>query len=278
MRGTGSKRLMLEETIMESFSSLDGEEEEETMPQRPILASELSKRLSLSTADIMAKKDSLTSILEAIAGRFPSVGYCQGIDRVVVHVMRASRTAISIASLSPEERSNRLEINATKEVECFAFLEALFEALSLSDVYARDGVTGLRMRMWQLARLFEFHCPELFKTLEDEGMSLDVFCIGWVQTLFLYIEAMPAHTIDRIWDIMIYESSWVIIFQVSVALVKLSSDALKNQELDEIVMYFNNFPNPAILEPDVLLVEASRINVNEDILERLKREYENTNV
>jgi hypothetical protein len=268
---------MLEDTIMESFSSVDGEEEEESMPQRPILASELSKRLSLSEMDIMSKKESLTHILEAIAGRFPSVGYCQGIDRVVVHVMRASRTAVSISSLTSVERINRLEINAKKEVECFAFLEALFEALSLTDVYARDGVAGLRMRMWQLARLFEYHCPELFKTLEDEGMSLDVFCIGWVQTLFLYIEAMPAHTIDRIWDIMIFESSWIIIFQVSVALVKLSSDVLKGQELDEIVMYFNNFPNPSILEPEVLLVEASKINLNEEILERLSRAYENTN-
>lgn len=201
----------------------------------------------------------------------------QGIDRVVVHVMRASRTAVSMGSLTLEERTNVLSMNVAKEVDCFAFLEALFESLSLTDVYARDGVTGLRMRMWQLARLFEYHCPDLYNTLEDEGMSLDVFCIGWVQTLFLYIEAMPAHTIDRIWDIMIFESSWVIIFQVSVALVKLSSDVLKGQELDEIVMYFNNFPNPSILEPDVLLVEASKINLTEDILDQLRGEYENMN-
>lgn len=191
--------------------------------------------------------------------------------------MRASRTAVSVASLTPEERTNALTINIAKEVDCFAFLESLFESLSLTDVYARDGVTGLRMRMWQLARLYEFHCPELYNTLEKEGMSLDVFCIGWVQTLFLYIEAMPAHTIDRIWDIMIFESSWVIIFQVSVALVKLSSEVLKDQELDEIVMYFNNFPNPSILEPEVLLVEASKIHLTEAILDQLKGEYENMN-
>ena len=185
--------------------------------------------------------------------------------------MRASRTAVSLGSLTLEERTNSLSINEAKEVDCFAFLEALFEALSLTDVYARD------MRMWQLARLFEYHCPDLYHTLEEEGMSLDVFCIGWVQTLFLYIEAMPAHTIDRIWDIMIFESSWVIIFQVSVALVKLSSNVLKGQELDEIVMYFNNFPNPSILEPDVLLVEASKINLTEAILDQLRGEYENMN-
>lgn len=253
--------------------SIEDNEEEESLPHRPILASELSKRLSLLDTDITTKKESLTCILEAIAGRFPTVGYCQGLDRVVVHAMRASRTAVSVASLSAEEQC--ADNNKEKEVQCFSFLETLFEELSLTDVYARDGVTGLRMRMWQLARLFEYHCPELFKKLDAEGMSLDVFCIGWVQTLFLYIEAMPAHTIDRIWDIMIYEKSWVIIFQVSVALVKLSSETLKDQELDEIVMYFNNFPDPSILEPDVLLVEASKIYLNETILDQLRGEYEN---
>ena len=194
-----------------------------------------------------------------------------------MHVMRASRTAVSLASLSCDERGNRTTINRAKEVECFAFLTSLFESLSLTDVYARDGVSGLRMRMWQLARLFEYHCPELYKTLENEGMALDVFCIGWVQTLFLYIEAMPAHTIDRIWDIMIFEASWVIIFQVSVALVKLSYDSLKGMELDEIVLYFNNFPDASILEPEKLIVAASQINLNEDILDKLKHVYENMN-
>lgn len=67
----------MEDRIMESFVSVDGDEEEESLPQRPILASELSKRTSLLDTDISSKKESLTSILEALAGRFPSVGYCQ---------------------------------------------------------------------------------------------------------------------------------------------------------------------------------------------------------
>lgn len=272
MRGSHGASFSMED-VTEAFSSDDEDEES----QRPILASELSIHKNLMDSDIVTKKECLTNILQSLAGRFPSVGYCQGIDRVVVHVMRASRTAVSLASLTQEERSHRKTVNLSKEVECFSFLESFFETLQLPDVYSRDGVSGLRLRMWQLARLFEYHCPSLYKVLESEGMTLDVFCIGWVQTLFLYIEAMPAKTIDRIWDILIFEASWVIIFQVSVALVKMSSKSLIDSDLDEIVLYLNNFPDPSILEPEILLAEASKIHLTEEILERLKSEYNTIN-
>lgn len=77
-KGTNDrKKFSMEDRIMESFISEEGEEEDESLPQRPILVSELSQRTSLLDTDILSKKESLTSILEAIAGRFPSVGYCQ---------------------------------------------------------------------------------------------------------------------------------------------------------------------------------------------------------
>ena len=67
----------LENRIVESFNSDDEGEEDENLPRRPIIPSELSQRNSLLDTDVSIKKESLTSILEALAGRFPSVGYCQ---------------------------------------------------------------------------------------------------------------------------------------------------------------------------------------------------------
>jgi hypothetical protein len=121
-----------------------------------------------------------------------------------------------------------------------------------------------------MSRLLEVYCPELQQSLQDDGLSLEIFTIGWIQTLFLCVEAMPAETIDRIWDILITESSWVIIFQVAIAVVRLSTASLRGKALEAILEYFNLFPESEILEADLLLSEACRVNVTEEKLQHLQ--------
>lgn len=124
-----------------------------------------------------------------------------------------------------------------------------------------------------MTRLLEIYCPELQQSLQNEGLSLEIFTIGWIQTLFLYVEAMPAETIDRIWDIFILESSWVIIFQVAIAIIRLSTSSLIGKSLEVILEYFNIFPDSEILEADLLLSEACRIHVTEEKLQHLQDIY-----
>jgi len=228
---------------------------------------------ALTEADILRKKESLTSILRAFSTRFESVGYCQGLDRIVVHLMRAARCAVSTHSFPDSERHRRREIDEQRERECFTVLEALFESMNLSDVYSRNSVFGLRLRIWQLAKLFEIYCPDLHRYLEKEGLSLEIFSIGWIQTLFLYAEAMPANTIDRIWDVFIVESSWTIIFQVAIAIMRMASEKVIGKEIDEVIDYFNTFPDEHILDAEILLPEACNINVTEGKLSLLEEQY-----
>lgn len=140
-------------------------------------------------------------------------------------------------------------------------------------MYSKDKVFGLRLKIYQMSRLLEVYCSELYQLVEKEGISLEIFTIGWIQTLFLYAEAMPAETIDRIWDVFIVESSWVIIFQVAIAIIRLSTPHLLGKALDVILEYFNVFPNPEILEADFLLTEASKINITEEKLNHLQEIY-----
>lgn len=140
-------------------------------------------------------------------------------------------------------------------------------------MYSKDKVFGLRLKIYQMSRLLEVYCHELYQIVEKEGITLEIFTIGWIQTLFLYVEAMPAETIDRIWDIFIVESNWVIIFQVAIAIIKLSTPHLIGKSLDVILEYFNLFPNPEILEADLLLTEASKINITEGKLDHLREMY-----
>jgi hypothetical protein len=124
-----------------------------------------------------------------------------------------------------------------------------------------------------MTRLLEVYCPELQQTLQSDGLSLEIFTIGWIQTLFLYVEAMPAETIDRIWDIFIAESSWVIIFQVAIAIIRLATSSLRGKPLEAILEYFNVFPESEILEGDLLLAEACRVHITEEKLQHLQEIY-----
>lgn len=86
----------------------------------------------ISEDDIQRKKACLTSILQALSTRFDTVGYCQGMDRIVVHVMRAARCAVSLRSVPLAERPKRDQITEERARQCFSFLEAIFVRLSLS--------------------------------------------------------------------------------------------------------------------------------------------------
>lgn len=86
----------------------------------------------ISEDDIQRKKSCLTSILRALSTRFDSVGYCQGMDRIVVHVMRAARCAVSLRSVPLAERPNRDQVTEERSRQCYSFLEAIFVRLSLS--------------------------------------------------------------------------------------------------------------------------------------------------
>eukprot|EP01041_Mallomonas_annulata_P000910 gene910-1766_t len=238
-------------------------------------ATSSSTSKEMSEEDKKRKKYYLTRILHALAARFEEVGYCQGLDRIVLHAMRAARCAVSSDALISCGCGikGRDIFNKQKEREVFAFVTALFENMALSEMYSRHGVVGLRIRVAILARLIERHCPELFHHISSLGLPIDAFGISWIQTLFLYIEAMPALTIDKIWDVFLLESKWNIIYSVAIAILKLSEQDLLTKDVDDIVFYFNNFPDPKVLDDNILLQKAFSIDISSDYLMELDEEF-----
>jgi len=107
----------------------------------------------------------------------------------------------------------------------------------------------------------------------SEGITPEVFGISWIQTLFLYVEAMPANTVDQIWDVFIFESRWNIIFSVAIAILKLSESELLNRYIDEIIDYFDHFPDPRVLHQQILLQEAQAIDISTEELTELENEF-----
>jgi len=227
---------------------------------------------AVSEEDKARKRRSLTRILHAFAARFEEVGYCQGLDRIVLHCMRAARCAVSSSSVSSQDVSVRDELDRLKEREVYAFIAGLFDRMQLTEMYSRHGVLGLRVRVAILGKLMERHCSELYEHITEQGLPIDAFGISWIQTLFLYIEAMPAMTIDKIWDIFIMESRWNIIYSAAVAIFKLSEQDLLTKNVDEIIYYFNHFPDPNVLHHRILLKTALNIDISSEYISLLEHD------
>lgn len=234
---------------------------------------EQDESVAVSDDDKARKKASLTRILQALGGQFETIGYCQGLDRIVIHVMRAARCAVSIHSVPPAELPRRDAITQERERECFTFLVQFLKKLNLDEVYSSKGVFGLKRRLWELTQLFQSYCPDLFAHLQNEGISLEVFAIGWIQTLFLYMEAMPAITVDRIWDLLIFERDWRVVYQIAIAIMKLSTANVINMPIDHIIDYFYNFPDEWILDAEALIQEASNIHITDEMMTTLDNAF-----
>ena len=183
---------------------------------------------------------------------------------------------MSLSSVPSCDLPRRDEVDRERERQVFAFIEALFLKLELAEVYSRYGVLGLRVKVAVLGQLMQKHCPELHNHMTNEGITPEVFGISWIQTLFLYVEAMPAATIDRIWDIFIFESKWDIIYSVALAILKLSENMLFNKCIDEIVGYFNNFPDSTVLDEVYLLRESQLIDISTNELRDMEIELRKT--
>ena len=110
--------------------------------------------------------------------------------------------------------------------ECaFWLYSAMFTTYGLRDMY-EPGLKQLKLCCYQFQRLLSAFLPHLFEHMVGEGIVVEMFVIGWFQTLFLYVDALPPATRDRIWDIFFFERSWKIFFRVGIAIMELAMPAL----------------------------------------------------
>ncbi|CAM9905468.1 unnamed protein product, partial [Ectocarpus fasciculatus] len=105
--------------------------------------------------------------------------------------------------------------------------------------------------------------PALAAHFDSIDFSIDMVAMGWFQTLFVYLHAMPRATVRRIWDWWLSSGDFEVFFRVSMALLELSEEHLLPLDFDGTVEYFNNFPEPSVLSPDVLLPSAAAVEVED---------------
>lgn len=162
----------------------------------------------------------------------------------------------------------------------YTVFAGLFEGFRLHDLYVpeRGGVLVCTEVLHMLVR---GRMPELISHFDDIDFSVDMVAMGWFQTLFVYLHAMPRATVRRIWDWWLSAGDFEVFFRVSMAILHLSKEHLMMMDFDGTIKYFNNFPDPRVLSPEVLIPAAAAVEVEDGELMYLElqvRRKENVEV
>src|SRR3546814_152170 len=66
-------------------------------------------------------------------------------------------------------------------------------------------MSQLPVYCYQFDCLLSAFLPECHKHMIKRGVPSEMYLVSWFQTLFVYVDALPVETINRIWDIFMYE-------------------------------------------------------------------------
>ena len=244
-------------------------------------------------------QDKLRYILHALAARHEAVGYCQGMDYVVAHLLRVLQDTILLRVVqrsnsgqskdnqegkaeendwrtisSDELRARMSDINThTVVVEevVFRVMDTFFSTYNLQHMYWPE----LRC-LKTCCRVFESLVKQKLPVLADHfhhyDLNVGLFALGWFQTLFLYLPSMPSATVCHIWDIWLVERSFKIFFRIGTAILFLSQPTLLNHDLEGMMTYLNTFPDATLLRRDILIPCALQIKITNKMLVEIELE------
>jgi len=221
----------------------------------------------------------LAAILHALAATYDSVGYCQGMDYLVCHLMRILMNEILTQARSgtlPPLLSKYNGIKYTSqsnlvEETIFLVMDTMFSYYGLRHMYWPE-LRCLKRACKVFERLVARKLPVLADHFDHHDLNVGIFALGWFQTLFLYLPNMPSATVCHMWDIWFVERNFKIFFRAATAILFLSQPTLLNQEYDGMMVYLNTFPDSTLLAPDILMDCALNIKVTNRMLAQIEKD------
>ncbi|XP_075961342.1 TBC1 domain family member 2A [Anarhichas minor] len=158
----------------------------------------------------------LRRILLAFSWQNPSIGYCQGLNRVA---------AIALLVLQSEE-------------DAFWCLVAVVESLMPQDYYTKNLVAS-QADQRVLKDFLAEKLPRLSAHFEDHSIDVSLITFNWF--LVVFVESLPSDILLPLWDAFLYEGTKVI-FRYALALFKYKEDdVLKIHDGVEIYQYLRFF-------------------------------------
>ena len=251
--------------------------------------------LTDETRKLLQKK--LSFILHALSAAHPAIGYCQGMDYVVAHLLRllqdtvrwqaANGTLPPCISSGPKPFSfsdtdqtalaeflSVVDGSLVLEETCFRMMNVLLTNYNLGHFYWPE-LRCLKTCCRVFEKLIQIKLPVLADHFEHHELNVGLFALGWFQTLFLYLPSMPSATVCHMWDIWLVERSFKIFFRVATAILFLSQPILLNHELEGMMSYLNTFPDATLLSPDILIACALQIKVTNRMIMELEQQVVN---
>lgn len=231
---------------------------------------------TLSNEMKMHLQNQLSIILHALAAKHEDVGYCQGLDYVVAHLLRVLQDTLKWREMKRSTSSSSLSStisnadNSTK-VSVFRVMDCFFTTYNLKHMYYPE-LRSLKICCRVFEKLILLKLPVLADHFEHHELNVGLFALGWFQTLFLYLPSMPTATVCHMWDIWLVERSFKIFFRVGAAILFLSQPILLNHDLEGMMTYLNTFPDATLLKPDILIACALQIKVTNRMLTDLELE------
>lgn len=225
-------------------------------------------------------QDKLGYILYALAAAHQDVGYCQGMDYVVAHLLRILQDTVlwkaargtlppaitSAASISFQNGvAKNIDESHVVEEAVFKVMDTFFTTYNLRHMYWPE-LRCLKTCCRVFERLIQIKLPVLADHFDHHDLNVGLFALGWFQTLFLYLPSMPSATVCHMWDIWLVERSFKIFFRVGTAILFLSQPILLNHDLEGMMTYLNTFPDATLLNPDILIACALQIKVTNKML------------
>ncbi|KAL3790290.1 hypothetical protein HJC23_002916 [Cyclotella cryptica] len=248
-------------------------------------------------------QNKLRSILHALAAQHEGLGYCQGMDYIVAHLLRVLQDTILLRviqgsmpilgggcahgdAISMDEwrtmpteqlRSKMNAINSeTVVVEevVFRVMDTFFTTYNLQHMYWPE-LRCLKTCCRVFESLIKQKLPVLADHFEHHDLNVGLFALGWFQTLFLYLPSMPSATVCHMWDIWLVERSFKIFFRVGTAILFLSQPTLLNHDLEGMMTYLNTFPDATLLRRDILIPCALQIKITNRMLVEIEMDVTN---
>ena len=194
-------------------------------------------------------KQRLRRILGAYAVRNPIVGYCQGLNFLA---------ATFLLVLGDEE-------------DAFWCFVALVEEILTGYFDPKMIIEQVDFLVFE--QLLKQLIPNVSSHLENIGVHVPTAITGWF--LVAFVNTLPFETMLRVWDILFFEKSPVVIFRVALALLQIYSEALLEcSEAGDAYMMFQGI-GPISFDAKTL-VETSTVSfahVKDSALSVLRDKY-----
>jgi hypothetical protein len=180
-----------------------------------------------------------------------STGYCQGMTFIGAMIMSCLNY--------DEEKSYDVFVN-------------LMHSYKMNEMF-RNGLSGARLRCYQLHQLIKIHIPDLFVCLDGHHILPMMYASGWMMTFFTNEITLPPNVMVKLFDTFV-QSGWPGAFQIYLGLLSAFKGMIKLSRYEKSLQALIKLPKLLGSENVRIVFEkAATFHVDENILDELEVQY-----